>query len=572
MIILGIVAYTHDSAACLLKDGEVLAFIEEERLNREKHTTAFPYKAISTILEMGPIEFSDIDHICYFSQPWREISQNLGHFIRYFPKTLNLFSNSASGAMESGFLSAIKEQMKLRSLLAKKFPIDERQKISFFPHHLCHAASAYYMSPFQDAAILTLDGRGESTTTLMADAQGGKIEVLKSISVPHSLGHLYAAITEYLGFKSFNDEWKVMGLSAYGGPSQVKFFEKLIEYKGRGNFELNLDYFQFHTHGQDQWLSDLFYEEFGPKRNPDDEITPLHQDYAFALQYMTELIGLELSRYLKDRTGRDRLCLAGGVALNCLMNSRIIEESGFSEVFVQPIAGDAGTALGACLLKYQEGQDSKISPPLADLYWGPSYKDEQLEEALKKNNLNFERPASIEEAVAEEIDKGQVICWFQGKMEAGPRALGNRSILADPRRKDMKDILNEKVKKREYFRPFAPSVTEEDYKDYFEIPGDQLSPYMILTGKVKNEAAPKIPAVTHVDQTARIQTVNEKQNPKYHKLIKAFQAKTGVPVLLNTSFNENEPIVCSPQDAIDCFLRTEIDVLALGPYLVMRKK
>lgn len=452
------------------------------------------------------------------------------------------------------------------------FGLTHASKFNFIEHHLCHAASAFFVSPFKEAAILTMDGRGESTTTLMAVGQENIIRKIKEINVPHSLGHLYAAITDYLGFKPFFDEWKVMGMSAYGKETYTKDFEDLLKLTVNGEFRLNLKYFCFHTHGRSQWLSDLFLQKFGPKRNPEEPLQERHFDIAYALQRLIEKTGVELAQYLQVITGLENLCMTGGVVLNCLMNKKIIEQTKFKNFFFQPIANDAGTSLGSALYFYHQVLGKERNHSFASVYLGNEFDNGIIEEALKKRNVKYQLSPHIAKETARFIADGKIVGWFQGRMEAGPRALGNRSITVSPLDPKMKDRLNERVKKREFFRPFAPSVLEEKVHEYFVMPKNQLSPFMIVLGDVREDKRKIIPAVTHADGTARVHTVNRKVNPRFWELIAEFEKITGVPVLLNTSFNENEPIVCTPDHALDCFLRTEFDVLAIGDYLVVKRE
>jgi carbamoyltransferase len=437
-------------------------------------------------------------------------------------------------------------------------------------HHLSHAASAFYGSGFEESAILTWDGRGESTTTLLAVGRGNKIEKLDQISIPHSLGHLFASITDYLGFRSFNDEGKVMGMAAYGRDTYVSRFREVLRLEERGRFNLNLDYFRFHTHGRKQWLSEKFLRSFGPPHGPKDKVEQRHFDIAYALQKTVEEAGVHVARHLYDITRLPSLCMTGGVALNVLLNQRVIEKTPFERFFIQPVASDSGTSFGSALYYYHQICGKPSSRVFDSVYLGPEYTNDEIEAELKSAHVNYVRSENIERDTARHIFDGKIVGWFQGRMEAGPRALGNRSIVVNPMDSSMKSRLNERVKKRESFRPFAPSVLEERVSDFFEMPKSQLSPYMILAGNVRAEKRPLLPAVTHLDGTARVHTVSNKTNPRYWRLIKEFESLSGIGVLLNTSFNENEPIVCTPKDAIRCFLRTEFDVLGIGDFLVTK--
>jgi len=567
MYILGLSSYAHESSCSLIKDGEIKSIIEEERLNREKHTWKLPILSIKKCLEMEKISINDIDHFTFFWQPKKEISGNLNHFIRYFPSTLNtLIASSGGGEMNS--IERINAMKKIGNALQEEFNLSNRPQIEFTEHHLAHVASSFFVSEFEKSAILILDGRGESISTSMYSGEKNKITKISETKVPHSLGHFYAAITDYLGFKPFFDEWKVMGMSAYGKDDYVEKFSNLIELSPNGQFRLNLKYFNFHTHGSSKWVSDYFIKEFGEKRSPDSEYDQRHFDIAFGLQRIIEKIGVHLANFLYDQTKTPNLCLAGGVALNVLMNREIILQTPFTNLFIQPIAHDAGTSFGSALYFYHHKLKKDRSFQFKHTYWGPEYSNVQIEKVLLDSNLTYHKSNNIAQETAQQIANEKIIGWFQGRMEAGPRALGNRSITVSPLKAEMKDRLNERVKRREYFRPFAPSILEERVSDFFEMPKNTNSPYMILSGKVKEEKRKIIPAVTHADNTARVHTVNSNDNLKYWNLINEFGKITGVPVLLNTSFNENEPIVCTPTEAVDCFLRTDFDILSIGDFLV----
>jgi len=570
MYTLGISAYAHESSCALLKDGKICAHAEEERFNREKHTAKFPEQAIRFCLEREGIRMEQVEAIAFYWVPLKELKDNLGHFLRYFPKSLNLL-RAPSGQEDMGFLERVQKMRSVGKDLQARFQFKAVPKINFVEHHLAHAASAFFVSPFAEAAILTIDGRGESTSTMLSMGRGNKIEKLKEISVPNSIGHLYASLTDYLGFKPFFDEWKVMGMSAYGKDTYVKDFEKVLRFDDHGLYTLNLDYFGFHTHGQAQWLGQKFIDTFGPKREKNGAYTQHYYDIAFALQKLVEKAGVNLANHLYAITKSPNLCLAGGVILNCLMNREIVAKTPFKEFFFQPIANDAGTSYGAALYHYHHSLNQPRAQVFEHVYLGPDFSNEQIEPVLKKHGVSYRKSPQIEADTARQIADGKIVGWFQGRMESGPRALGNRSITIDPTRAEMKDKLNARVKRREGFRPFAPSVLEEKFEQYFSMPKGQKSPYMILIGDVKPGMGEKIPAVTHVDGTARVQTVSKKTNPRYWNLISEFEKITGVPVLLNTSFNENEPIVCTPEHAVACFLRTEFDVLAIGDFLVTKR-
>lgn len=569
MYILGLSSYSHEASCSLIKDGVIKSVIEEERLNRKKHTWEYPKNAIEKCLEQEGITIKDIDHITFFWVPYKEIVGNVSHFFSYFPQSTNLFKGT-SGSEALAFFPRISMMNKIGKAIKNHFGLERTPKVNFIEHHLCHAASAFFVSEFESAAILTIDGRGESVTTLMAQGENNKIRKLKEINVPHSLGHLYAAITDYLGFRPFFDEWKVMGMSAYGQDTYLNKFEDLVHLTDDGGFRLNLKYFKFHTHGQRCWLSNEFINEFGPKREATQPYSERHYDIAYALQKVVEKAGVHLAKHLYKITQNKNLCMTGGVVLNCLMNKRIIEETDFENVFIQPIANDAGTSLGSALYFYHQVLNKARDYKFNSAYLGLGYGDGDIESYLKERKVDYKKCENISKDIARFIAEGKIVGWFQDRMEAGPRALGNRSIIVNPMIASMKDRLNARVKKREHFRPFAPSVLEEKVFEYFDMPKNNLSPYMILIGDVKKDKRNIIPAVTHADGTARVHTVNKDTNPKYWQLIDEFSKITGVPVVLNTSFNENEPIVCTPKDALECFLRTDFDVLALGDYLVTK--
>ena len=570
MYILGISGYSHESSAALIKDGVLRVFFEEERLNREKHTWRYPAHAIEACLKQEGITIQEIDHITFFWKPLKEITGNIIHALRYFPDSLNLLKGSSGGG-ELSFGLRINNMFSVGKEIRRQFSLSRPPLVNFIEHHLCHAASAFFVSPFEEAAILTIDGRGESTSTMMSVGRKDKISKICEVRVPHSLGHLYAAIVDYLGFVPFYDEWKVMGMSAYGRDTYLKDFEQLIEFLPDGTYRLKLEFFQFHTHGSRQWVSDKFIRKFGSRRVPESEYSQHCFDISFALQKVVERAGVHLAKSLYEKTRLPNLCMTGGVVLNCLMNKCIIVETPFKEFFIQPIANDAGTSLGSSLYYYHQvlGHPRRFVFDLP--YWGSEFSDDQIEAVLKEKGVNYRHSEKIARDTAVCIAQGKIVGWFQGRMEAGPRALGHRSIVADPTRADMKDRLNARVKKREFFRPFAPSVLEEKVNDYFVMPKRQASPYMILIGDVREEKKRLIPAVTHADGTARVHTVSRAAAPEYWDLINEFGKITGVYVLINTSFNENEPIVCTPEDALNCFLRTDFDMLSIGSFLVTKE-
>jgi carbamoyltransferase len=567
--LLGLNCYSHDASAALIRDGEVVALVEEERLNREKHTWRFPERAIRQCLIQEGISGSDVPAVTFFFNPLLEILGNFGHFARYFPRSLRLLA-APSGADDLDFLSKLRLQIGVRSRLAAALGLAKPPPLHFVEHHLCHAASAFFLSDFDNAAILTMDGRGESASTLIAVGEGTRISKLREIKVPHSLGYLYAAVTDHLGFRPFRDEWKVMGLAAYGTDRLQAAFDEVIELTADGGFRLNLKFFDFHTHGRKQWVSHSFQSNFGPKRLPSEELKQEHYDLAFAAQRATEKIAVHLACRAHELTGKRSLCVAGGVALNVLTNSQIVRRTPFENFFFQPLANDAGTSLGSALYHYHSNLGMPRGPRLKSVYLGPSFSDTEMEGALLRSGLKFRRSQNVCEQTAHLIHEGKVVAWFQGRMEAGPRALGNRSILADPSRPDLKERLNRMIKKREAFRPFAPSVLAEIAHEFFDVPRSLDSPYMMLSGKIRDGLKDSVPAVVHVDQSSRVHTVRRETNPRFWELIREFERLSSLPLLLNTSFNEDEPIVCSPEDAISCYLRTGLDALVLGDFICLR--
>jgi carbamoyltransferase len=592
MYILGISRH-HDSAAALLKDGEIIALAEEERFNRKKHFGGFPTQAVRYCLEQAQITLGDVDHVAYFWQRWPEIIHGLKHFVRYAPGTFAVFDNGpASGGTPArgmlatlandgeqrnhddydvggAFLLHIKRTFTLRQTLkeAVGYTGPLKLKIHLVDHHLAHVASAYVSSPFEEAAIFSVDGIGsDGTCTLLGVGRGNTIEELRRVKFPHSLGALYSTVTGYLGFNPTRDEGKVMGLAPYGTDRYVEQFRELIRLGPDGTYELDLSWFQHHHTGKHH-VSQKFIDTFGPPRPCGQApIDQQYMDVAFALQRTLEETGLHIARWLQARTGLRRICLAGGVALNSVMNGRILLETPFEEFFAPPACSDAGTALGAA----QYVATCKLGLPRTGgnyVYLGPEFSEAEIEAVLRRNGPTYHRPSDIASFAARLVADGKIIGWFQGRMECGPRALGNRSILADPRDPESKSRLNEKIKHREPFRPFAPSVLLERTGDYFA--SDHPSPVMLLVYDVIKQRREQVPAITHVDGTARVQTVSRDENPTYWQLIKAFDDLTGVPMVVNTSFNDNEePIVCTPEDAIRCFQKTDLDGLAIGPFWV----
>jgi carbamoyltransferase len=572
--ILGLNAYHGDAAAALLIDGELVAAAEEERFNRVKHCAGFPELAAAWCLADAGIAPADLDHVAVSRDP----KANLGR------KLLRTIRHGASARYLRARLENAAKVRDTKSALAKALGVDPgelRAELHNVEHHQAHVASAFFVSPFEDAAILSVDGFGDFASTMLAEGHGSKFTVLDRVLFPHSLGIFYTAVTQWLGFPKYGDEGKVMGLAPYGDPARhLDRMRELVRLDG-SLFELGLDYFTHDKEGVDMtWdggsptigriYADRMIEAFGPAREPRTELTETHEDVAAALQAMLEEAYLHLVGVLWERTRIPNVCLAGGVALNAVANGRIRLETPFEEVYVQPAAGDSGTAVGAAYWVWNQALGRPRSFVMEHAYTGPGYSDEEVSTALRAAGLDAERleDDALYPAVAERIAAGDVVGWFQGRMEFGPRALGNRSIVVDPRRPDMKDVLNARIKHREPFRPFAPSILAEATGDWFE--QDYTSPFMVLVYKTKADKRDKIPAVNHVDDTGRLQTVEERVSPRYYRLISEFDRLTGVPVVLNTSFNENEPIVMTPEHAVETFQKTKMDVLVLGNHVVRR--
>ncbi len=584
MYILGISAYYHDSAAALLKDGVIIAAAQEERFTRKKHDHRFPKNAIKYCLDYAGIESNDLSYVAFYDKPILKFERLLETYIALAPKGFKSFIKAMP--------LWIKEKIWMKELI--KTDLNYNGVILFPEHHQSHAASAFFASPFDEAAFLTIDGVGEWTTTSYGIGKGNKIEISADIKFPHSLGLLYSAFTYYTGFKVNSGEYKVMGLAPYGEPKYVDIIlNELIDLKEDGSFKMNMKYFDFA--GGLKMTNDAFDKLFGGKpREPESKLTQREMDFARSIQDVTEIIMLKMAKHIKKVTGKKYLCLAGGVALNCVANGKILREGVFDDIWIQPAAGDAGGALGAALFVwYQYLNNERISDDKNDkmfgAYLGTEYDNEQIKTFLDKHKIkyNFFDTASLFDKVADILAEEKILGILNGRMEFGPRALGARSIIGDARSKKMQSVMNLKIKFRESFRPFAPSVMEERISDYFEI--DRPSPYMLLVADVKKERQLKmseaeqklfgieklnilrsdIPAVTHIDYSARIQSVNKNTNPFYHGIISKFNEKYGYGVIVNTSFNvRGEPIVNSPEDAYRCFMRTDIDYLVLGNYLL----
>src|SRR4051812_31726033 len=570
MITLGLNAAFHDSSACLVKDGALIAAAEEERFTRIKHgkrplpftVWELPYHAVDFCLETAGIELADVDHVAYSYDPAPLLKNH--SFPLQLPLEPSTFTTKQSWTSpweplalayvlnaERQLVDGAPHHIRKRFAGAKK---NKRWQWHFVEHHLAHEASAFLAAPFAESAVMTLDGRGELATTSYGVFSGKAYERIGEVQVPHSLGLLYEQVTDYLGFLHSSDEYKVMALASYGDPVHAGFFRNLISLKKDGRYEIA--------------QHDLV-QQFGPRRERGGEMKKEHFDIARSLQLVLEETAIELAGWLKERSGSDHLSMAGGVALNCVMNARIRDARFFKRVWVQPAAGDAGTALGAALwADWRQRGAAERAWHMDHAYFGPSFSDEEIEAFLNRSHLKFTKMKNVAEETAAVLAQDKIVGWFQGRMEFGPRALGARSILASPLSPDMQQRLNE-IKDREDFRPVAPVVLEEEAGRWFI--GADVSPFMLFIHEVAPDKASRIPAVRHVDGTARIQTVNERQNPRYYNLLKAFQRRTGVPVLVNTSFNtRSEPVVCTPRDAVECFWTSPIDALAIGSFLLQK--
>ncbi|MCF7965104.1 MAG: carbamoyltransferase [Methylobacter tundripaludum] len=592
--ILGISAFYHDSAACLIADGQIIAAAQEERFTREKHDARFPQSAIEYCLNAGGKKLDQIDYVVFYDKPFLKFERLLETYIAFAPRGFQSFLT----AMPVWLKEKLFQKILLRDELTKlgAGPNIE-SRLLFAEHHQSHAASAFFASPFEEAVVLTMDGVGEWTTTSVAIGCENRLETAKEIHFPHSIGLLYSAFTYYLGFKVNSGEYKVMGLAPYGEAKYTDvILDKLIDLKADGTFRLDMQYFNYCTGLK--MTNKKFYKLFGDlPRKPGQPLTQKHMDIAASIQWVTEEIVLRLTRALSSETGSKNLCLAGGVALNCVANGRILRDGKFEKIWIQPAAGDAGGAVGAALAAYYTHLDkprrTNGKDAMSGAYLGPSYNNSEIEQQLSSAGAYFEKlnDSDLITATVDALAAGKAVGWFQGRMEFGPRALGARSILGDPRNPAMQKTLNLKVKYRESFRPFAPAVLREDMADWFELDSD--SPYMLFVANVaknkrrkmtKEELAlfgidklnvprSEIPAVTHVDYSARIQSVDRETNPRFHELLSAFKARTDCPVLVNTSFNiRGEPIVCSPEDAFRCFMGSEIELLVIENYILYKEK
>jgi carbamoyltransferase len=610
MYILGISAYYHDSGVALIKDEKIIAAVQEERFTRKKQDARFPKESIKYCLQEAGITLNDIDHIAFYDKPFLKFERLLTTYLAEAPNGFQSFLLSIPVWLKEKLFLKETLSREFKSLFLELYPDQEKEakifkkriseKFMFGEHHQSHAASAFYPSPFEEAAILTIDGVGEWTTTSLAYGKGNKIEFIKEIDFPHSLGLLYSAFTYYTGFKVNSGEYKVMGLAPYGKPIYTDLIkEHLIDIKEDGSFKLNMQYFNYTT-GLTM-TNKKFNDLFGaPPRKSESTLTQREMDLAASIQKITEEVMIKLARHAKEVTGSDNLCMAGGVALNCVGNGELMRENIFKNLWIQPAAGDAGGALGgAYSVYYQElGHPRTIDPKEMDkmqgAYLGPKFSDEEIKSYLKEVNAVYhyiDKEETLLDITSDALANNKVVGWHYDRMEFGPRSLGHRSIIGDPRSQEMQTIMNLKIKYRESFRPFAPSVLFEKVNEWYEL--DRESPYMLLVAPVKKEKQipmtpeqealfgieklniprSEIPAVTHVDYSARIQTVHKETNPRYHKLISKFEEKTGCATIVNTSFNvRGEPIVCTPEDSYRCFMRTEMDMLVIDNFVLYKEE
>ena len=586
MYILGISSYYHDSAACIIRNGEIIAAAQEERFTRKKHDQNFPTNAIKYCLKEAKINSFELNLVAFYDKPFLKFERILETYLTYAPKGIGSFLKAIP--------LWIKKKLWIKELIKEE--LNYSGKILFPEHHLSHAASAFYVSPFQEAAFLTMDGVGEWATTSFGIGSGNRIEILADIKFPHSLGLLYSAITYYTGFRVNSGEYKVMGLAPYGEAKYKELIYKhLIDVKEDGSFKMNMDYFNYSVGltMTNKKFNALFG---GPPREPESDLTQKEMDLARSVQEVTEEIVLKMAKYVRKTTEKKYLCLAGGVALNCVSNGKLLRTGIFDDIYIQPAAGDAGGAIGAAMICWYQylGNERKVDGKIDSMqgaYLGPEYSNRDIKVFLDDNGYIYTKlnDSELPEKIADLISEENVIGWFQGRMEFGPRALGSRTIIGDSRSPDTQKTINLKIKYRESFRPFAPSIREEDISKYFDI--DRPSPYMLLVANVNkdkqlpmtseqesyfglkklNIARSEIPAVTHVDYSARIQSVSKKTNKRYHDMLTVFKEKYDCPVVVNTSFNvRGEPIVCTPSDAFKCFMRTDMDYLLLNNYLLKK--
>ncbi len=571
MIILGINAYHGDASAAIVVDGQLVAAVEEERFTRIKHTAGFPANAVRYCLEAAGVTIREVDHIAIPRNPRARLLRKLLYAAR-IPRL------AVDRVRALGRFTRIKDEL-ARTLEVD--PRDIRAQFHRVEHHRAHLASSFFVSPFDKAALLSLDGLGDFASGMWGIGEGNRMRILGSVAFPHSVGMYYTALTQYLGFWKFGDEYKVMGLAAYGEPEYLDEFRQMLQTNSNLGYQMDLRYFVHHTEGPTMtWesgspelgrlYSKYMEKRLGPARAPKADIEARHENIAATLQKRLEEVVFHLWNALHHRMPLDALAYAGGVAFNCVANGQIFDVSPFRDIYIHPAAGDAGLAVGAAFYVWHQVLDKPREFVMEHAYWGPEFSNGEIRRALERHGLHYREldEDTLVRETAQHIADGKVVGWFQGRAEWGPRALGNRSIVVDPRRADMRDILNNRIKHREPFRPFAPSILEEYTGEWFE--KDYPSPFMLLTYKVRPEKHDLIPAPTHVDGTGRLQTVSKRTNPLYWKLIDAFRQITGVPVVLNTSFNENEPIVCTPEEAVQTFLRTKMDVLVMGNTIVVR--
>jgi carbamoyltransferase len=578
-LILGINAHHADASAAIIVDGKLVAAAEEERFRRIKHWAGFPSAAIRYCLDEVGVTLNDVDHIAVNRDPKARLLQRLKFIVKQHPSFAAIKRRLANRTKIADLRSEIASEFKLDSLKPKLHNVE---------HHRAHLGSTFFVAPFEDAAVLSIDGFGDFVSSMWGAGRGKSIDVMGEVGFPHSLGIFYTAITQFLGFPHYGDEYKVMGLAPYGKPLFMTEMRDIVRVQRRG-FELNLDYFTHHSTGLDMvWqggsptigpiYSQRLIEVLGPARSPDEPIDERHKNLAASMQAMFEEAFFALVNNLHESTGMTKLCVAGGCGYNSVANGLIFDRSPFRDVYIQAAAGDAGGAIGAAYWVWNEILRNHRAFVMDHAYWGPDYGDDDIDDAVALRNADLEEARCTLERVtgerelcartAAQIAKGNVVGWFQGRMEWGPRALGNRSIVCDPRRADMKNILNQKIKRRESFRPFAPSVLRETVGEWFET--DYDVPFMLQVYQIREEKRPLIPTVTHVNGSGRLQSVTESQNPRYYHLIEAFRDATGIPIVLNTSFNENEPVVNTPAEALDCFLRTKMDLLVLGDLMIER--
>ena len=577
MIILGINAYHANASAAIVVDGQLIAAVEEERLNRIKYAAGLPNRAVQYCLQAAGVKLSEVDHIALPRDPWARFGTKLRFALR-MPRF------AMERAKVAGRFGGVKQE------LASALDVDPagiRAQFHRIEHHRAHLASTFFVSPFERAAVLSADGLGDFASTMWGIGEGPHLRIEGSVAFPHSLGMFYTAMTQYLGFRKFGDEYKVMGLAAYGSAAYREEFCDIVQAEKPLGVRLNLRYFTHHKSGPEMtWkrsdetpvVGSLFSthleRRFGPERAPEQPIESRHKDFAASMQARLEEVLLANVNALHQRTKAKTLCLAGGVAFNCIANGKILERTPFERIYVQPAAGDGGLSVGAAFAVYHQTLGKPRSFQMEHAFWGPGFEASEVRNVVAGHRSGDTQVAEMEEeallqATAAHIAQGKVVGWFQGRAEWGPRALGNRSILADPRRAQMKDTLNRRIKHREIFRPFAPSILEESVGEYFE--QTHPSPFMTFAYPVRESKRAVIPAPTHVDGTARLQTVNRDSHPLYWRLLRTFGNLSGVPVLLNTSFNDNEPIVCHPQEALACFERTKMDVLVLGSFILEKK-